>query len=509
MSILRRRPRHLAAGLLLAAAALAAPVTAWPALPGATSTAALARQIDAQIHQPRFAAARWGIAVVSLDSGRVLYAHRADQLLQPASTAKLFTAALSLATLGADYRIPTQLLGRGKIRHGRLDGPLILRGMGDPTLGTAGSRDWADQLASQLAARGIKRVRGDLIADDSYFSGPSFGSGWEADDLQSWFAVPASALSVGENVVDVTVTPAASAGLAASLTFDPIDGVPKLYGQITTTLPHVPSDINLYRAPGDSSLYAFGTVAAHAPTQHYKLAVVDPARLAGQQLRQALTRQGIRLTGSVRVLHWPQDDAALLAHADPLGEVWSPPLMEILQRGLKRSQNLYLQNLLLSVGVHEQANDPATGFTSSEGHAIHALQQLLAKIGIAPSASLLDEGTGLSRRDLVTPDALVHLLVYLAAQPYGERLRDALPIAGVDGTLHGRMRGTAAENNLHAKTGSMTYVDSLAGYVTSAAGERLAFAIMLNNYQPPPEGPSASSDVDAIALLLANYRGRE
>ncbi len=508
MSLLRRL-HYLAAGLLLATAALAAPATEAPALPGATSTTMLARQIDAQIDQPRFAAARWGIAVVSLDSGRVLYAQHADQLLQPASTAKLFTAALSLATLGADYRIPTQLLGHGRVRHGRLDGPLILRGMGDPTLGTAASRDWADQLASQLAARGIKRVRGDLIAAASFFSGPWFGSGWEADDLQSGFAVPASALSVGENVVDVTVTPAASAGLTASLTLDPIDGIPNLSGQIITTLPHAPSDINLYRAPGDHRLYAFGTVAADAPTQHYNRAVVDPARLAGQQLRQALARQGIHLSGSVRVLHWPQDDTALLTHADVLAEVWSPPLMEILQRGLKRSQNLYLQNLLLSVGVQTQASDPATGFTSSEGHAIHALQQLLATIGIAPSASLLDEGTGLSRRDLVTPNALVHLLVYLAAQPYGECLRAALPIAGVDGTLHGRMRGTAAENNLHAKTGSMTYVDSLAGYVTSAAGERLAFAIMLNNYQPPADGPSASSDVDAIALLLANYRGRE
>ena len=306
-----------------------------------------------------------------------------------------------------------------------------------------------------------------------------------------------------------TVTPAASAGLAASLTVDPIDGIPNLYGQIITTPANAPSDINLYRAPGDSRLYAFGTIAADAPTQHYKLAVVAPALLAGQQLRQALARQGIRLSGNVRVLHWPQDDAALLAHADALAEVWSPPLMEILQRGLKRSQNLYLQNLLLCVGVHTQASDPATGFTSSESHAIHALQQLLTTIGIAPSASLLDEGTGLSRRDLVTPNALVHLLVYLAAQPYGERLRAALPIAGVDGTLHGRMRGTAAANNLHAKTGSMTYVNSLAGYVTSAAGERLAFAIMLNNYQPPADGPSASSDVDAVALLLANYRGRK
>ena len=186
----------------------------------------------------------------------------------------------------------------------------------------------------------------------------------------------------------------------------------------------------------------------------------------------------------------------------------SPPLQDILQRGLKRSQNLYLQNLLLSVGTHE-AVDAMAGFSNSESRGIGAMRRLLAQIGIPPSASLVSEGTGLSRRDLATPNALVRLLVYLAAQPYADMLRGALPIAGVDGTLIDHMRGTAAENNVHAKTGSLAYVHALAGYVTTAAGERLVFAIMLNNYRRPEGAPSAGSDVDAIAVLLANYRGRD
>jgi D-alanyl-D-alanine carboxypeptidase/D-alanyl-D-alanine-endopeptidase (penicillin-binding protein 4) len=211
------------------------------------------------------------------------------------------------------------------------------------------------------------------------------------------------------------------------------------------------------------------------------------------------------------VLHWPQDGSDLLRHADVLGEVLSPPLWQILQRGLKRSQNLYLQNLLLSVGARAQASDDTVpaAFVSTQDGGIKALDQLLEQIGIPPSAALIGEGTGLSRRDLATPDALVRLLTYLAAQPYAEVLRQALPIAGVDGTLLGHMRGTAAEGNVHAKTGSMTYVHCVAGYVTSAAGERLAFAIMLNNYQRPDGAPGAGSDVGAIAVLLANYRGRD
>lgn len=383
--------------------------------------------------------------------------------------------------------------------------------MGDPTLGTPTSTDWAEQLASQLSQRGVREIKGDLIADDSYFTGPTFGSGWEAGDLQSWFAVPSSALSVDENIVDITVTPASASGLPASLDMDPVDAQMPIQGQVTTTLARAASDINLYRSPGDSVLYAFGTVAARTPPQHFKMAMPDPALVAATQLHKALADKGIKLTGHVRVLHWPQDDASLLAGTGPLAEIQSPALMDILQRGLKRSQNLYLQNLFLSVGAQQQRIEASAGpapFASTEQWSVKGLHQLMAQIGIAPSAALIDEGTGLSRRDLVTPAAMARLLTYLAAQPYASALHDALPIAGVDGTLTGQLRHTAAENNLHAKTGSMTYVHCLVGYVTSAAGERLAFAIMLNNYEPPPGAPSSGSDVNAIALTLANFSGK-
>ncbi|MDE2249137.1 MAG: D-alanyl-D-alanine carboxypeptidase/D-alanyl-D-alanine-endopeptidase [Pseudomonadota bacterium] len=476
-----------------------------PANAGVASRAALVAQIDAAIGQPRFAAARWGIAVVSLDHGDTLYARNAGQLLQPASTAKLYTAALSLAALGADYRIPTRLLATGPLSHGRLNSPLLLYGFGDPTLGTAGSVGWADQLAAQAAARGLRVVRGDLIADDSYFTGPAHGSGWELDDILSAFAVPASALSVGENVVRLTVSPAPRPGQPARLQLDPAAATPVAASRLLTAAAGTRNDIHFDRASGQDTLQAFGRIAADAPAQRFVLSVADPARLAGRQLRDALKRHGIRITGRVRVLHWPQGDAALMTSSELLGEVWSPPVGEILRRGLKRSQNLYLQNLLLTVGARERTATP--GFSSAESRGLNAMRQILDATGIAPSTVLLSEGSGLSRRDLVTPEALVRLLVYLAHQPQAQVLRDALPIAGVDGTLIHRMRGTAAEDNVHAKTGSMSYVSSLAGYVTSASGEHLAFAIILNNYQRPPHAPPVSSDIDAIAVLLANYRG--
>jgi D-alanyl-D-alanine carboxypeptidase/D-alanyl-D-alanine-endopeptidase (penicillin-binding protein 4) len=186
------KPHYRLFTILLAAAGClltASPRASAASLPASTQTA-LAHMIDAQIGQPRFVAASWGIDVVSLDSGHTLYAHRPDQLLQPASTAKLFTAALSLSTLGAEFHIPTRVMANDVSHDGRLKGPLILYGMGDPTLGTPTSADWARQLASQLSQRGIRQIKGDLIADDSYFTGPAFGSGWEAGDLQSSFVVP-------------------------------------------------------------------------------------------------------------------------------------------------------------------------------------------------------------------------------------------------------------------------------------------------------------------------------
>lgn len=464
--------------------------------------------IDAHIAQPRFAAARWGIAVVSLDSGRTLYAHDAGKLFQPASTAKLYTAALVLNGLDADWRIPTRVLGAAPGPRGRVEGPLVLHGMGDPSLGADPSTaDWADDLAAQLVARGVRRVHGDLVADARYFAGPSIGDGWEATDLLSGFAAPASALSVNENQMRLLVTPAAHAGLPAQLAFDPPLAAMPVEGSVSTSPAGAASDVNLYREPGHGLLHVFGTIPARSPARRFTLAVDDPPRMAARLLLQALRRHGIRVDGELRVLRWPAPGAAAGQPAGVLAQVRSPPLAAILREGLKRSQNLYLQNLLQLAGTRAHAAaagdpDAPEGFLGAADWGIRALHSLLGRIGIPPSASRIGEGTGLSRRDLTTPDALVRLLAFLASGPQAGPLYDMLPVAGVDGTLARRMRGTPAAGNVHAKTGSMTYVDGLAGYVTSAAGERLAFAILLNGYEPPP-GMPASADVDAIAVWLA------
>ena len=479
---------------------------------GTTLPDTLRTTIDRLIDQPRFARAAWGIDVVSLDSGRTLYAHRPDRLLQSASTAKLYTAALALSTLGPNYQMPTRLLATGPIRNGQLRGSLVLYGMGDPALGSAKDHpDWADRLAAQLAMRGVRRISGDLIADDAYFAGPVIGSGWEAGDLLSSFAAPASALSVQENTLQISVMPAARTGEAARVTVDPVEGFSQVRNRLTTSSARVATDINFYRAPGTRTLHAFGSIAAHATTREFKLATPDPAATAGQLLRQALARQHIAIDGSLRVLHWPEPDTALVAQATTVAELLSPPVSALLHEGLKRSQNLYLQNLLLTAGVvarsrAEQAGTGPFGFITTEAWGERALRSVLDRIGIAASDVQMQEGTGLSRHDLTTPAALTRLLAFLAGQPYAATLRDALPLAGVDGTLTYRMRSSAAQGRVQAKTGSMTFVDCLAGYVTTAGGQRLAFAIMLNNAVRAADAPSPNRTIDAIVTALAQDR---
>lgn len=480
-----------------------------------TRLATLSERIDTHIAEPVFAEASWGVQVVSLDTGKTLYSHDADKLLVPASTAKLYAAALALDTFGPDYRIPTSLFATEKPgRDGELRGDLVLVGYGDPSLGLDKRVSWADTLATAARKAGIKSVRGELIGDATWFAAPLYGSGWEAADLQSWFGAPVSALSVDENIVRIEVKPAAQIGTKARIDFDPADSAPDLDNQLRTVRAPARTDISLYRAPGSSTLHAFGTIASNSSVQVYRQAVGDPALIAAEQLRAALLRQGVSVKGKSRSLYWPERNGALVGDSKQrIADVWSPPLAEIVNRGLKVSQNLYLQNMLLMVGAKAAADERAAGdespvFSSSESRGIGALRRYLARIGVPLDGILIEDGPGLSRRDLTSPAALASLLVNLGDSPGAKALRLGLPEAGVDGSLTWRMRDSAAKGRIHAKTGSMAYTYALAGYVRTAANERLAFAIMLNNYKRPHGGGRSSAEVDAIAIMLAELSER-
>ncbi len=472
--------------------------------------------IDAYIGQPQFARADWGIAVRSLDTGKVLYTHNANRLFVPASSAKLFTAALALARLGNTRRIVTTLYATSSRvgSAGVLRGDLILYGRGDPSLGLKDvSPDWADQLAAALAARGIKRVQGNLIADATYFSGMPFGGGWEADDLQTWYGTAPSALNVGGNLIEVEVTRGDDGCCKISVT-------PEAAGVrvVNRTSDTSGDPLSLYRPVGSSTLYATGQLPAGSHRRTFRLSMPDTARAAVNLLRDAMAGRGISLSGQVKVLHWPQSDPDMTEpDIKAIASIDSPDIATLVGHMLKHSDNLYAQALLLQVGVHAaQQNDcdlPHPPDTSA-AWGLCALQGLLADAGIPPDAVRLVEGSGLARRDLVTPNASVQWLNWAMTQSWGPDLRNALPVAGIDGTLEYRFRDGAATGNLQAKTGTLNHAYTLTGFVTDAAGEDLVFSLMLNRYprwavaREYPDAPSPEHALDAIAKMLAQRGAR-
>lgn len=508
----------LAAALVLACPGVRAQAASAPPIPATKPkpSVSLTQAIDAYIAQPQFARADWGIAVRSLATGKVLYQHNADRLFVPASNAKLFTAGLALATLGSTTRIATTLYATSTRvdAKGNLRADLILYGRGDPSLGLPGvSPEWADKLADALAQRGVKRVRGDLIADATYFSGTPIGGGWEANDLQTWFATAPSALNVQGNLIHVDVS--RDARSCCSITVTPGAAAVQLINQ---TADPGNDPLGLYRPLGSSTLYAIGKLPTKTRKHGYVLSMPDPARTAGNLLREALARQGITLSGRVEALHWPQSDPGLtqsgtreIAHVD------SPMIAVMVDHMLKTSDNLYAQSLLLQAGVLA-AQDKACAWAStpdtSAAWALCALRGLLAKAGIPPSAVLLSEGSGLARRDLVTPNAFVQWLAWTRTQAWGPDLRNALPVAGIDGTLAHRFVDGTATANLQAKTGTLSHDYSLTGFVTDAGGEQLVFSIMLNRYprwevaSTYPDVPSPKVALDDIARLITQTGAR-
>jgi D-alanyl-D-alanine carboxypeptidase/D-alanyl-D-alanine-endopeptidase (penicillin-binding protein 4) len=524
--------------------------------PQSETLESLRARIAAHISQARFAPAAWGLKIVSLDTDKTIFEHNPQKYFNPASNAKLYSAALALAKLGTDFRIRTSLYSSARPdTSGTLKADLIVYGRGDPTM-TARLNGGEylkgfDPLIAKLVSAGVRRVEGDLVGDESYFAGPPFGSGWEWDDLQAYYGAEVSALTIDDNAVDLFVKPAERVGMPCRITVGPPTSFVTLINRTQTAPKGTETRIVVYRPVGENLIYVSGRLAISSNSGYYgSVAVHNPAGLFVSLLKDALASHGIVVTGRTRVLDWKYREVTPLdlGKLIELGSVESMPLGDIVRETLKPSQNLYAQLLLLQVGnrgrqggtvINTSDPDPASLATAAakmespavpndsrtdEETGVELMQEFLSKIGVRKGDVLLEEGSGLSRRDVITPDATVSLLSYMNRSPWAELYRNALPIAGVDGTLQNRMKGTPAAGNVHAKTGTLRYVYSLSGYVTTAAGERLAFSIMLNNYytaervaavrdsagaQTQRAAPPAPRDeLDAIAIMLASFKGR-
>ncbi len=473
----------------------------------------LQAQIVEHLSQPRFDRALWGIQAVSLDTGATLFATNAQRLLKPASNNKLFTGALALDLFGPDFRIRTDFYaGKPPTRRGTLRGDLVVFGRGDPSFAARfHGGDYTQSLQPLVAAlrqAGVRRVTGDLVGDERFFRGPPYGSSWTWDDLQYYYGAEVSALSAEDNTLDLEFKPGPSPGLPCTIVVRPATDHVHFDNRTVTVTNGGPRRIDLYRAPGSDLVRVTGQLPVGDRGWTDAVAVSDPAGLFLRLLHAELRRHGIKVSGRLRTVDW-RERHRHPADADgwvKVAEVLSPPMSELVARMMKPSQNLYAQLLFLQAGERQRGAAPNPE-GASEDLGLIALRGFLAKAGIPADEVLIEEGSGLSRGALVTPRAVVSLLRHMDDHPQSVPFRESLPVAGLDGTLRQRMKDTVAAGLLRAKTGTLRYVNTLSGYTTTRAGERLAFSILLNAYRPPP-GSSGRDEIDAVAVMLTSCEGR-
>ncbi len=489
----------------------------------------LQARISEVLRKPELAQAMVGIKVASLDSGQVVFESNSNKLLRPASNMKLYTVAAAMDRLTPDYRFVTSVYAPDKPdAKGAIKGDLIIYGRGDPSIGFRFNEGnyfkSIDDLAARIVAAGVKKVDGDLIGDESHFSGPPYGTGWEWEDLQWWYGAEVSALTVNDNFLDTSVKPGNKVGAPAVITTGPPDPLLRITNHVTTAPNGTKRDLEIYR-PLNSDVVEFkGSIALDDGGYTGRMAISRPALLFAYLLRASLAQQGVTIKGKTRtidsysgasvvqrppmaLINSSMDRAAVLE----IARKESVPFSQIAAQTLKPSQNLYTELILRTLGeltvVEDLSKKPApVRPRTSEGRGIEVVKTFLKEAGVDPSSLSLTDGSGLSRNDMITAEATLAMLTYMHKHRFANAFREALPIAGVDGTLRNRMRGTVAENNVRAKTGTLSAASSLSGYVTTASGERLVFSIMVNNYPDGTNPPSVC--IDPIAVLLASFAGK-
>jgi len=509
-----------------------APVT--PARPIASAPAPrtlaeLQSRIGEIVRQPALEPGIFAVKIVSLDTGDVIFEQYANKFVRPASNMKLYTVAAALDRLTPDYHFITSVYAKEKPDKDTIKGDLIIYGRGDPSIAARfNNGDYfkgINDLADRIVAGGVKRVKGDVVGDESYFNGAPLGSGWEWEDLQWSYGAQVSALTVNDNAIDLTVKPGEKMGAPVLITSGPpATSFMTISNRATTAARGSKSELQIYRGLGANTLELSGSIPLGDNGWTGSVAIPDPALAFVTMLRDSLTKRGVKIDGRSRTADARLGGSGikpdgllnlvLLAGMPPpppgpveIASLQSPPFSVIAAHTLKPSQNQYTELILRTLGKHQPAkSDDGNRVRDDEELGLEALRTFLHQAGVGDSDLALNDGSGLSRNDLITANATVQLLTFMSKHKYFAQFRDALPIAGVDGTLRTRMRGTPAEGNLRAKTGSLSSVASLSGYVTTAAGERLVFSMMLNNY--PDAGALRRDSIDAIAVLLASFAGK-
>lgn len=443
--------------------------------PAVDSLKSLQLDLDRIFSNPAFRHAQWGVEVFSIDRSEMFYEKDSLRLLIPASNNKIITAAVALMRLGPEYRFETRIMTDGEIVNGILRGNLLIVSAGDPShssqfqsedpFGLFGN--WAEKLKDL----GVRAIEGDIIGDGGAFDGVSFGHGWEWEDLTHSYAAPVSAFQFNDNMLALRIAPASKEGGAASIDILPLEDFLKINNSVVTEARGTRPFIQIKRGNSNDAIAVSGSVPLNGKALIRNISVPSPILYYMSALKHTLSEEGIDTsTCGLREMR-VYNSASLF----PLWSHSSPALSEILKPLMKESENLYAETLTRTLGlVFGQKG------TFSEGKGI--VEDTLGQIGIEAESYSYADGSGLSRLNLVSADVLVRILRAMYEHRHFVPFYQALSIAGVDGTLENRMKGKRAENNLHAKTGTISNASAISGYLYTADGEMLAFSIMVNNY---------------------------
>lgn len=450
----------------------------------APAAAQVAERIDAIAESARaLRGAFWGARIIDVETGDVVYEHNPDQYFVPASNAKLYATALALRRLGPDHRFATRIVADAKPdAEGVIAGDLRLVGGGDPTLSSreypydgdaAGGNGLApvDEFAAELAAMGVRTIRGDIVGDDTAYPWEPYPEGWALDDTFWDYGAPVSALALHDNFFRLSVFPGRSAGEPARLLVRPATEYYQIVNRVRTVA-QGETVVEIDWPFGEREINVRGTMLL-GDGRDRLLAIRDPAHYAAWVLKEALERRGVTVEGEARALYRSADEPATPVNGVVLVSRESPPLFEILQVINKVSQNLHAELLLHEVSRVRRGD-------GSREAGLRELRSFLAGAGVPESAYDLEDGSGLSRLDLVTPAGTAQLLRYMYLSEDRDGWLETLAVGGDDGTLQHRFSGSPGR--VRAKTGTMTHVSALSGYVDSPSRGTLAFSILVNNY---------------------------
>jgi serine-type D-Ala-D-Ala carboxypeptidase/endopeptidase (penicillin-binding protein 4) len=486
------------AAVLFIAAGQAPNVAAAPTPDAApVALAQLRARIAELVDHPARRDEQWSILAVSLDRGDTLFARHPEAPLAPASNMKLFTAAAALEYLGEGHRFRTYVLADGPVRDGVLEGNLYLYGTGDPTLGTRFAERPAPgllALADTLVALGIRHIQGDIVGDGSYFSGPNVGEGWQESYMNAWYASSAGALSVHENMVRLEIRPGENGGPPALRFIPGGEGL----AVVNEAALGGRGSARVARATYDGPIVISGTIGNG--TSAHAVPVGDPAMYAAALFRDVLTEREIMIHGVVRTIvdaeESPITGQTVFApalepdrHIRVLAEHESGSMQDILEAINQQSHNFYSEQVLRAAGR------AATGVGSGAAGG-HAVKRILARAGVDTARVHIADGSGLSAYNRVSARDFITVLAYMADSPHAEPYIASLPVAGEVRRFR-RMGGTPAAGNLRAKTGTITRVSALSGYVTAANGERVAFSIIGNGLRSVAQGKHIENTIGA------------